>query len=143
MDDFKTYLKHLISTNQIDGCIPEEYKPIVIAHLFNAEVFRSGIQSFFELFPFSLKEVVDSLQILKVASSLVQVVKDAQEIEYISDDELYEQAPDDEERYEELMEERDLFWDDINGKYRSVSENDVDEKIAAYIQAFGLEFKID
>ena len=142
-ESFIEYLKHLIATNQVSGNIPAQIKPIVIAHFYNVEVYRSGIQSFFEVYPFSLEEVLNAFQILGVAPELIRVVEEANLHEYLTDDELYEQEPDDEEKYEQLMEERDLLWDNINEKYRGIANNDVDERITDYIKTHNLDFSVD
>ena len=79
---------------------------------------------------------------LNVVPGLIQVVEEAKTNTYLSDDELFEQSSGDEDRYSELMEKRDLVWDEINRKYYSITNNDVDERIIDYIKTNGLDFCI-
>jgi len=141
-EEFLEYLKKLVSSGVPDADIPAQYKPVVIAHFFNSEVYREGFQGFFENYSFSLDEVLSAFQILKVSSELIQVVEEAKTNKYLTDDELFEQASDDEDMYSELMDERDLFWDEINRKYCSITNNDVDKRAVDYIKTHGLDFSI-
>ena len=139
-EDFTEYLRYLITSGKINGNIHEQYKPIVVAHFFDAEVYGDGIQSFFEIYSFSLDDVLQAFQTLEVSPELIQVIKEANEHDYITDDELYDQEPDDEDKFEELMEKRDLFWDNINHKYYGIENNNIEEKIIDYIKTNNLVF---
>lgn len=141
-EEFLEYLKKLVSSGVPDADIPAQYKPVVIAHFLNSEVYREGFQGFFENYSFSLDDVLSAFQILKVSSELIQVVEEAKTNKYLTDDELFEQASDDEDMYSDLMDKRDLFWDEINRKYCSTTNNDVDKRIIDYIMTHGLDFSI-
>lgn len=47
-------------------------------------------------------DVLQTFQILEVSLELIQVIKEANEHNYISDAELYDQEPDIEEKFEEF-----------------------------------------
>ena len=89
-ESFMAYLRHLISTKQLDADIPADIKPIVIAYFFNMEVFRGGIQCFFEGYTFRLEEVLSAFRLLGVDPELISVVEEAGMHEYLSDDDIYE-----------------------------------------------------
>ena len=138
---FMAYLRHLISTKQLDADIPADIKPIVIAYFFNMEVFRGGIQCFFEGYTFRLEEVLSAFRLLGVDPDLISVVEEAGTHEYLSDDDIYELETDDEDKFAELIEERDLLWDGINEAYRTAI-NYVDEKIEDYIKSNNIDFNL-
>ena len=140
-ESFMAYLRHLISTKQLDADIPADIKPIVIAYFFNMEVFRGGIQCFFEGYSFRLEEVLSVFRLLGVDPELISVVEEAGIHEYLSDDDIYELEPDDEDKFAELIEERDQLWDGINEAYRTAN-NDVDEKIEDYIKSNNIDFDV-
>ena len=140
-ESFMAYLRHLISTKQLDADIPADIKPIVVAYFFNKEVFRGGIQCFFEGYSFRLEEVLSAFRLLGVDPDLISVVEEAGMHEYLSDDDIYELEPDDEDKFAELIEERDQLWDGINEAYRTAN-NDVDEKIADYIKSNNIDFDV-
>ena len=140
-ESFMAYLRHLISTKQLDADIPADIKPIVIAYFFNMEVFRGGIQCFFEGYSFRLEEVLSVFRFLGVDPELISVVEEAGIHEYLSDDDIYELEPDDEDKFAELIEERDQLWDGINEAYRTAN-NDVDEKIEDYIKSNNIDFDV-
>ena len=140
-ESFMAYLRHLISTKQLDADIPADIKPIVIAYFFNMEVFRGGIQCFFEGYTFRLEEVLSAFRLLGVDPELISVVEEAGMHEYLSDDDIYELEPDDEDKFAELIEERDQLWDGINEAYRTAN-NDVDEKIEDYIKSNNIDFDV-
>jgi len=133
------YIRQLISAKQLDGDIPEKIKPLVVAYFFNMEVYRGGIQCFFEGYSFSLEEVLSAFKLLGVDPELITVVEEAGTHEYLSDDDIYEFEPDDEDKFAELIEERDQFWDEINEEY-CAANNDVNEKITAYIESNNIDF---
>lgn len=89
-------LRGLIISGELNGNIPGQYKPIIISHFFNAEVYGDGIQSFFEVYLFSLDDVLQAFQILKVSPELMRVIKEAKTHKYIMDEELYGRASGDE-----------------------------------------------
>ena len=140
-ESFMAYLRHLISTKQLDADIPADIKPIVVAYFFNMEVFRGGIQCFFEGYSFRLEEVLSAFRLLGVDPELISVVEEAGMHEYLSDDDIYELEPDDEDEFAELIEERDQLWDGINEAYRTAN-NDVDEKIEDYIKSNNIDFDV-
>ena len=140
-ESFMAYLRHLISTKQLDADIPADIKPIVVAYFFNMEVFRGGIQCFFEGYSFRLEEVLSAFRLLGVDPDLISVVEEAGMHEYLSDDDIYELEPDDEDKFAELIEERDQLWDGINEAYRTAN-NDVDEKIEDYIKSNNIDFDV-
>ena len=140
-ESFMAYLRHLISTKQLDADIPADIKPIVVAYFFNMEVFRGGIQCFFEGYSFRLEEVLSAFRLLGVDPELISVVEEAGMHEYLSDDDIYELEPDDEDKFAELIEERDQLWDGINEVYRTAN-NDVDEKIEDYIKSNNIDFDV-
>lgn len=72
----------------------------------------------------------------------MQIVEEAKTNKYLTDDELSELASNDEDMYSKLMDERDVFWDEIDRKYYSITNNDVDERIIDYIKTNGLDFSI-
>ena len=141
-EEFLAYLRKLVTSGMLDDGVPEQFKPVVIAHFFNSEVYGEGFQGFLETYSFSLDEVLSALQVLNVVPELIQVVEEAKTNTYLSDDELFEQSSGDEDMYSELMEKRDLVWDEINRKYYSITNNDVDERIIDYIKTNGLDFCI-
>ncbi len=136
-EKFLEYLRTLVSSGMSDADVPSQYKSVVVAHFFNSEVYREGFQGFFENYSFSLDEVLSAFQILKVNSELIKVVEEASTNKYLTDNELFEQASDDEDLYSELMDERDLRWDEINRKYCSITNNDVDKRIIDYVKTNG------
>ena len=138
---FMAYLRHLISTKQLDADIPADIKPIVVAYFFNMELFRGGIQCFFEGYSFRLEEVLSAFRLLGVDPELISVVEEAGMHDYLSDDDIYELEPDDEDKFAELIEERDQLWDGINEAYRTAN-NDVDEKIEDYIKSNNIDFDV-
>ena len=140
-ESFMAYLRHLISTKQLDADIPADIKPIVVAYFFNMEVFRGGIQCFFEGYSFRLEEVLSAFRLLGVDPELISVVEEAGMHEYLSDDDIYELEPDDEDKFAELIEERDQLWDGINEAYRTAN-NDVDERIEDYIKSNNIDFDV-
>ena len=141
-EEFLAYLRKLVTSGMLDDGVPEQFKPVVITHFFNSEVYGEGFQGFLENYLFSLDEVLSALQVLNVVPGLIQVVEEAKTNTYLSDDELFEQSSGDEDMYSELMEKRDLVWDEINRKYYSITNNDVDERIIDYIKTNGLDFNI-
>ena len=141
-EEFLAYLRKLVTSGMLDDGVPEQFKPVVIAHFFNSEVYGEGFQGFLENYSFSLDEVLSALQVLNVVPELIQVVEEAKTNTYLSDDELFEQSSGDEDMYSELMEKRDLVWDEINRKYYSITNNDIDERIIDYIKTNGLDFCI-
>ena len=141
-ESFMAYLRHLISTKQLDGDIPSQIKPIVVAYFFNMELYRGGIQCFFEGYSFRLEEVLSAFRLLDVDPELISVVEEAGMHEYLSDDDIYELEPDDEDKFAELIEERDQLWDGINEAYRTAN-NDVDEKIEDYIKSNNIDFNVN
>ena len=142
LEEFLVYLRKLVSCGMLDTDISAQYKPVVIAYFFNSEVYGEGFQGFFENFSFSLDEVLSAFQVLKVTSELIQIVEEAKTNKYLTDDELSELASNDEDMYSKLMDERDVFWDEIDRKYYSITNNDVDERIIDYIKTNGLDFSI-
>lgn len=141
-EKFFGYLKTLVSSGMSDADIPAQYKPAVIAYFFNSEVYSEGFQGFFENYSFSLDEVISAFLILKVTPELIEVVEEAKTNKYLTNNELFERASDDEDVYSELMDERDLFWDEINRKYCSITNNDVDKRIIDYIKTKELDYSI-
>lgn len=141
-EEFLAYLRKLVTSGMLDDGVPEQFKPVVITHFFNSEVYGEGFQGFLENCSFSLDEVLSALQVLNVVPELIQVVEEAKINTYLSDDELFEQSSGDEDMYSELMEKRDLVWNEINRKYYSITNNDIDERIIDYIKTNGLDFSI-
>lgn len=139
-EDFMEYLRYLIISDKLNENIPKKYKPIVISHFFDVEVYRDVIQSFFEVYLFSFDDVLQAFQIFKMSSEFINIIREANGHKYIMDDELYNQSSDDEEKFEELMEERDLFWNKINKKYCDIKNNNIQEKILDYIKINNLVF---
>lgn len=140
-ESFMAYLRQLISAKQLDGDIPAHIKPIVVAYFFNMELYRGGIQCFFEGYSYRLEEVLSAFKLLGVDPELISVVEEAGLHEYLSDDDIYEMEPEDEDKFAEIVEERDRLWDAINEAYRTAN-NDVDQKINDYIRTKNIVFDV-
>ena len=142
-NDFMEYLRFLILSEGNMKNISDVYKPIVISYFFDSEVYGDGIQSYFEIWSshFSLEEVLNAFRVLDVNQSLIDIIEIAKKQKYKTDDEIYAQAPDDKDLFEQLMEERDMFWDDINRRYYDIEDNDIEERILEYINKNHLSFE--
>ena len=128
-NDFIEYLRFLILSEGNMKNISNVYKPIAISYFFDSEVYGDGIQSYFEIWSshFSLEEVLNAFRVLDVNQSLIDIIEIAKKQKYKTDDEIYAQALDDKALFEQLMEERDMFWDDINRRYYDIEDNDIED----------------
>lgn len=147
---WEKYMEYLRNLNPLENKwseLTEMEKIPIIAFLFNREIYGDGVQSYFELWGknFSIDDVEKAYIVLSVNYELLELVREIKGIQYISDDDLY-QSSESEEEFDQLMEARDVLWDEWNARYYETENNDVDEKIMEYVEknllnTFGLSWR--